>query len=282
MGYYYVQQSIQTGVYSVAYVHNDFLQLFLDIGWVPAGLMIAALVQWFLRKEVSFADKIILGAVCIHSFFDFNLQYIGMVFLLVLLLSGTKTEKILEVRVSAFHKVGFAAVIALCLYMGSALLLSHFGMHELADRIYPYNTQNKLQMLEKTDDLEQAKVLADEILEQNTAFYAPYGIQARYYYYQGDMGAMIENGRAALERNPFAHEEYEMYCKMLINGIDMYEKAGDFQSAEICCRELLAMAEQLSKNDERLSTLGKLIDDQPVLVLSSEVEEYIRQKGCDQ
>lgn len=282
MGYYYVQQSIQTGVYSVAYVHNDFLQILLDIGWVPFALITAALVQWFLRKEVPLADKLIVGAICIHSFFDLNLQYVGMVFLLVLLLSGNKTDKIMEVKASAFHKIGFAVVISVCFYMGSALVLSHFGMHELAEYIYPYNTQNKLQMLEKTEDLEQAKKLADEILEQNTSVYVPYSILARHSYSQGDIGAMIENERAALKRNPFAHEEYDMYCKMLINGIDLYTKAGDFQSAESCRQELVAAAEQLSKNAERLSALGKLIDDQPVLVLSSEVEAYIRQKGRDQ
>ena len=47
MGYYYVQQSIQTGVYSVVYVHNDLLQMLLDIGWVPVALVLTTLVQWW-------------------------------------------------------------------------------------------------------------------------------------------------------------------------------------------------------------------------------------------
>ena len=135
-------------------------------------------------------------------------------------------------------------------------------------------------MLEQTEDLETAKILADEILEQNTYFYAPYSIQAKYYYSQGDFGVMIENGRAALERNPFAHEEYEIYCKMLITGIDLYTKAGDIQSAKVCEQELLAAAAQFSKNAGRMSTLGKMIDDQPVLTLSPEVQEYIRKLGA--
>lgn len=280
LGYYYAQQSIQTGVYSVRYIHNDFLQLLLDIGWLPAVLITAALVKWCLKKEVSPADKVIVGAICLHSFFDFNLQFISIMFLLVLLLSGHREEKTMEVKVSTFHKTGLMVVIAVCFYMGTALTLSHWGMHTLADDMYPYNTQNKLQMLEQTEDLEAAKILADEILEQNAYFYAPYSIQAKYYYSQGDFGAMIKNGRAALERNPFAHEEYEIYCKMLITGIDLYTKAGDLQSAKVCEQELLATAEQFSKNVERLSTLGKMINDQPVLTLSPDVQEYIRKIGA--
>jgi len=280
MGYYYAQQSIQTGVYSVVYIHNDFLQLLLDIGWLPFVLIAAAFVKWFLKKAVLPADKVIVGAICLHSFFDFNLQYIGILFLLVLLLSGDRAEKTMEVKASAFQKVSLAAVMVVCLYMGTALLLSHFGMYTAADSMYPYNTQNKLQILEKTEDLNAAKALSEEILEQNTYFYAPYSIRAKYYYTQGNFGAVIENGRAALERNPFAHEEYEAYCQMLITGIDLYVKAGDTQSAKACEEELLAAAEQFSKNAQRLSALGKMIKDQPVLELSSEVQAYVRKIGA--
>lgn len=280
MGYYYAQQSIQTGVYSVAYIHNDFLQLILDIGWLPFILILSAFVKWLAKKEVSVADKVIVGAICMHSFFDFNLQYISILFLLVLFLSGDKADKVMEVKATVFHKAGLVAVIGVSLYMGAAMMLSHFGMYALSDALYPYNTQNKLRILEQTEDLNEAKVLADELLEQNTYFYAPYSIYARYYYSKGDFGSVIQNGRDALERNPFAHEEYEMYCKMLITGIDLYTKAGDLQSAKICQQELLATAEQFSKNAERLSALGKMIDDQPVLTLSPEIEEYIRKIGA--
>ena len=37
MGYYYDQLSVQTGVYSVMYLHNDLFQLVLDTGWIPAA-----------------------------------------------------------------------------------------------------------------------------------------------------------------------------------------------------------------------------------------------------
>lgn len=279
MGYYYVQQSIQTGVYSVVYIHNDFLQLLLDVGIIPTGLFVAALVRWFLKKTIPAADKIIVGAVCLHSFFDFNLQFTGMFLVLLLLLSQDTADKHLVVKPKLLLKTGFVAVAVVSLYIGAALMLAHLGSRELADTLYPGNTQNKLSILSEIQDLETANALAEEILEQNTHFYAPYSIKAKYCYSQGDFGAVIRNERAALERNPFDHTEYESYCKMLITGIDLYQKAGDTSSAAICKQELLAVAEQFAANGDRLSALGKMIDDQPVLELSQELQEAISKLG---
>lgn len=280
MGYFYVQQGIQTGVYSVAYVHNDLLQLVLDIGIIPAGLFVAAIAAWFFKKTVPLADKIIVGALCLHSLFDFNMQFIGMFFLLLLLLSQEKTDKIQLAKLRLPSKVCFGAVALVSLYIGASLMLAHFGSRDLADTLYPYNTQNKLSILEQTEDLETANVLADEILAQNTQFFAPYSIKAKYAYSQGDFATLIKQQRAALERNPFSHTEHEAYCKMLITGIDLYRKAGDTQSMEICKKELLAARDQLAANADRLSPLGKMINDQPVLVLPLEIRDYINKLGA--
>ena len=279
MGYYYTQQSVQTGVYSVMYIHNDFLQLVLDIGWVPAGLFFSALVVWFVKKSVPVADKIILGAVLLHSLFDFDLQFIGMYLLVLLLLSQDKTEKVMVVKPRLPLKLSFCVVALASLYIGTALMLAHMGNRQVADALYPYNTQNKLTLLEQTEDLETANDLADDILKQNTAFFGPYSIKAKYCYSKGDFVGLIQNQRAALERNPFNHTQYEAYCKMLLKGIELYQKAGDSNSASICKQELLAVEKQLEANAQRLSRLGKMIKDQPVTELSEATRSQIRQLG---
>ncbi len=276
MGYFYAQQSVQTGLYSVAFIHNDFLQLALDAGILPCGLFIAALIQWFLKKTVPAADKIIVGAFCLHSFFEFHFQFIGMLFLLVLLLQRQPAEKALSHKPGVLLRGSLGAAALVGVYMAAALSLAHFGARQLANTLYPYNTQNRLSLLEQEQDVEKANALAQDILKQNTAYFAPYSVTAKYYYSKGDFGQVIENQRAAIQRNPFLHSEYEAYCRMLITGIDLYQKAGDANSAEICKKELLATAKQLEENKDRLSPLGKLIDDQPITVLPEEIREYVR------
>ena len=90
LGYYFTQTSIQTGVYSVAFAHNDILQLFLDVGWIPAGLFFGSVIAWFCRKDTPARQKLIPAAVLAHCLFDFNLQFLAMFLVLILLLEPEK------------------------------------------------------------------------------------------------------------------------------------------------------------------------------------------------
>lgn len=270
MGYSFVQQSVQTGLYSVTYVHNDFLQLLLDIGWVHALPFLLGLGHWFFRKEVSPTRKVIVAAMCLHCLMDFDLQYIG-IFLLLMKLTETKTDK-KPIKLPTWT----IAPAALCaLYMTAALGLSALGLHNAAVTVYPGNTVSNLTLLEQAEDVDTAAVIAQRILKTNTHYYAPYSVKAKYAYSQGDFASLIQYKNKVFEANPFAYEEYEEYCQMLINGIMLYEKAGDEKSAAVCRRELIAAAEKLRGNESRLSALGKQIEDQPVTELPAELLEYI-------
>lgn len=279
MGYYYSQTAIQTGVYSVAFVHNDFLQLFLDAGLIPGGLFLAAVVACLFRKGVSFRQKLPMAVLCLHSLLDFNLQYVGMFCLLLLLMEDPKAKTVTLTRGLPVLQVAAAVLALLSLYIGTATALSHFRQYAAADALYPYNTQTKLSMLEQEDDLENAVVIAHQILKQNTTCYVPYSILAKHAYSQGDFAALIENKNTVFSLCPFGYEEYEEYCIMLINGIYLYHQAGDAVSVQVCQSQLLSAQAALNANQDRLSTLGRLIVDQPVTQLSEEVRNYIDQLG---
>lgn len=279
MGYFYMQGSIQTGVYSVTYAHNDFLQLLLDVGFLPAGLFIGALIGWFFRKGIPAADKIMVGAICLHSFFDFDLQYMGMLMLLMLLVTRQETKPDLKCKAKPFGKAVTVAVAGVSVYMCVALALSNFGMTAAADALYPYDTRNLLTMLEQAEDMEQADWLADRILKQNTQYYASYTIKAKKSYSSGDITQMIRYKQAIFQRNPFDHREYEEYCQMLMQCWQMYQKAGNAESAKLCLEGIVDAQQKLAANRDRLSPLGKMIKDQPTTVLSEEVRRFIEQNG---
>ena len=276
MGYYYTQTSIQTGVYSVAYIHNDFMQLLLDIGWIPGGVFLGAVITYFLRKSVPLADKVVTAALCLHCLFDFNLQMLGMFFVLLLLLDQPDAP-VKTVKVRSVAKIALVVAVVVNLYMGTALTLAHIGQRETADTLYPFNTRNKLNMLSQERDLSKADAIADAILQQNTAYYAPYSVKAKCSFSTGDFTSLIQYKRAVFEKNPFDHTEYEEYCKMLLTGMGMYQKAGDTRSVEFCIKELQNTLKLLESNKQRLSSLGKMIDDQPVTELPAELLQQIRQ-----
>lgn len=276
LGYYYTQGSIQTGVYTVTYIHNEPLQLLLDIGWIPAGLFFLTVGRWLFRKDVNAKQKLVVGTLCAHCLLDFDLQFVAMFMLLLGLMDDTSETKV-KWKANGLLSGAVAIIAAVSLYMALPLGLSQWGAKELAHKLYPYDTQNMLSMLQQETELERANALADKILEQNTAHYGAYSAKAKYSYSRGDFAALIQYKEAVFQANPFDHREYEEYCQMLLNGIMLYEKAGDTASAEVCRQQLLQTVSRLAENAKRLSKLGTMIKDQPVTELPAELENAIIQ-----
>ncbi|MBQ3074946.1 MAG: O-antigen ligase family protein [Clostridia bacterium] len=273
MGYYYTQSAFQTGVYSVTYVHNDFLQILLDVGWVPFGLMVFAFIKSLSSKQNSVEKKIILITFALHLLFDFDLQFLPMFFLLVLYLL-TGEEKNAELRTRQL--LPYFSAAALCsLYVCIALALSRFGLIHAAQTLYPWNTANEMKLLSETEDVEAAAEIADHILARNDDLLLAHCAKARQDYAKGDFASLVERKNEILEIAPFQYQEYEEYAYMLITGIGLYERAGDSYSVEICKNELLALDEKLEVLPERLSRLGTMIKDQPENTLPDEISVYI-------
>lgn len=274
MGYYYIQNSIQTGVYNVTYVHNDFLQVLLDIGWIPGILFLGAFISFFLRKTVSKPRKIIVGTFCLHTLFDFNLQFVAMFFLLITLMD-VEREKARTLKIKKWMRVVPIVIFIFNVYMTVALLFAHYEQREIANVIYPYNTRNTLHMMEAESDLEEANRIADRIIKQNQTYFAPYSIKAKYAYSIGDFEEVIRNKNEVFLRYPFKYTEYKEYCVMLINGVALYQQQEDESSVKIINQEILAAYEKLEGNKTRLSELGRRIKEQPTLEFSDSVLTYI-------
>ena len=274
LGYSYVQYGIQTGMYNVRYVHNDFLQIALDIGIIPALIFVFAVIKSFFSKSINIYYKIIIAVIALHSCLDFDLQFL-FVFMFFIMIMNDNSGNEYVIKCKAVLSVSFVAIIIANLYMSLALTLSHFGAHDISEKLYKFNTDNKTAIIEKEKDLDVLLDLADEISAQNSAIYIPYSVKSKYYYSIGDYKSLIENKRMLFERNRFRYKEYEEYCQMLIYGAAMYMESGDNESAKICRDELLYTKERLSRNADFLSNLGKRIPVQPKTELPDDILNYI-------
>lgn len=276
-GYYYIQQSIQSGVYSVASIHNDFLQLMLDIGWLPALSFIVALAKPVFSKRTDSITKLIIVVLFLHSSFDFNLQFVA-VFFLYLLFMDFDAGRSFELSKSIPIVNTFAMALAmLSLYMAIPLTLTNFGGYKAASEIFPYNTQNETVFLTQIQDLDVAFSKAEKILEQNPYVTVAYSVKARYYFSQGDFESVINEKELIFQKFPFQYAEYEEYCYMLMNGITLYNQAGDTSSADYCSEKLLSVPERLKDNLDRLSPLGLMIEDQPNTTLPNDILYFMEQ-----
>ena len=120
MGYYYIQTSIQTGVYSVQYIHNDFLQMLLDIGWIPTAVFVAALLKAFFKKDTTYRKRLLIFVLCAHCCFDFDLQFVA-IFMLLVTIMDIKSGNDIELKISKSLYISVVTVLAVaCVYIGCA------------------------------------------------------------------------------------------------------------------------------------------------------------------
>ncbi len=276
MGYYFVEQGIQTGVYSVLFVHNDLVQILLDVGWIPFIMFVTAVIMSLLNRNMSFRYKLILVTMLLHASFDFDLQYVA-IFMLLLLFMAPRPWKIVSIKKRpVITPTVTAALVCLCLYFGTAQALTRFDLHEAATKLYNHNTISDIELIKNTSDSLKAGEIADRILERNSHIAVGYSVKSRVAYAQGDFAKVIQYKNKAIEKAPFSHTEYWEYGYMLVNGIKLYEQAGDKKSADFCRRELIALSKALPAQKERLSRYGTMIKDQPILEFPQDLQDQIR------
>lgn len=280
MGYFYLQGSFQTGVYSVLHVHNELLQILLDVGWIPAVLFGAAVVQGFWRQKDVF-DRMVIGTIIVHCMLDFDLQFVCIGFFLLLALdleSGTvwvilkKRKNSTPGRLIPFLALALAG---LCLWQGVALGLYRFGKNEAAVKVYPGCTGAWVSLLARQQDAEGMEGIADEILLRNQSIALAYSAKARAAYGKGDFAHMISYKQQALSLSKYQLEEYLDYFDMLETGILLYEANGDLESAAFCRQRLLEIPDIIEQVLAETDDLAWKILDQPELALPLEYQERL-------
>lgn len=274
MGYYYIQQSIQTGMYSVKFIHNDFLQLLLDIGWVPTVLFVSAIIKSFFRKGNSLRNRLLLLVICAHCCFDFDLQYV-VVFIILTMLLDYDDATVIKLDVPyAVSAVTVSIVAVMCVYVGTAQALYSMHMNTASEKLYPWNTQALIEDLTNAKNVEDMDRLADKIISNNSFVPVAYSAKANAAFSEGDIESVIRYKNKVFDLAVFSQSEYEQYCYMMIHSAEMYKQYGDYKSAEICLDELFSAIDRLQDSENRLSSLGKMINDQPDFSLPQDIIEY--------
>ncbi len=277
-GYFFVQGSFQTGVYSVQYVHNELLQLVMDVGWIPAVLLAVYLVWVWWRSDG--VCRLCLGTLLLHSLFDFDLQFLSLVFLLVLL-SHAGVERPDRRLFRRRHPVAGRAVVLIgaALSVAAAVVdTSYYAQQpDLTLWLYPVHTQSQLYYLVQQNEAEGLEVLADAILSHNSYVALAYDAKANVAYAKGDGQSVIRYKQKAISLAPYTMAEYEDYGEKLFQLMTLYQQAGMADSAQTCRQCLLEIPTLLEQVEENTSPLAWKIADKPDLEPSPALQEYLMQ-----
>lgn len=271
LGYAFSQGSFQTGVYSVTYIHNEFFQLLLDVGWLPALLCLWTLLQLLRPGKCDLCGRCLLLVIIVHSLVDFDLQFpvIGFVLLLAVLPCQTLScEKKLLPAAAAILSVA-------CLYFAVVSGLYSAGAYNACAALYPGHTNAQLVRLQQADDAGSMEAIADRILEVNPSVSLAWSAKARVAHAQGHVSRMISCKEQALALARYSVNEYVDYFRMLYDCHQLYLQNGDPSSAEICRQKLLEIPKRMDAVLAQTSSLGWRIHDKPQLTLPDSCTEIL-------
>lgn len=277
-GYHYIQSSYQTGVYSVVNVHNELLQLMLDIGIVPAILFYGVLIKSCISKNINTKNRIILISIILHSLFDYDFQFlvIGMTVMLVL-----DTGNLKEISISWLTKIFTVFIAAGVMVMTWTIGLSDFyymrGMPNKSLELYHRNTEASIELLQKADTVKKMEKISNNIISDNQYVSLAYSARAQVCFANGDMEGYIKNKLTAIQKAPYQYSEYVDYLKTLAYAEGEYLKENDIKSAEECVKRAKSIPNLLNDVKLNTSSLGWKINDTPTVVLSSENLELIKE-----
>lgn len=289
LGYYYKETQIQTGVYTVRFVHNDWLQLILDIGFIPFLIIAAFLLKVLCSKSYKFINKLLIFTIAVHSFMEFDMEHTGIVFILLIILSCKKeTEKEnlpdkktkpKELEASISTKPIAIILGILCIYFSIPLCLYAVGKNKSAAMIYPIYTDAQLANLSSEKDYDKASQIADKILSQNDTAFLAYDAKAMVAWNKLDYEGMVHYKKEAIKRNKFDYSEYSDYLVMLNEALSYYLDNGDDISAMKVVSDMKELLTIIKENKSKVSRLGKMIDDKVKIDLPDEIVSQIEEMG---
>lgn len=268
LGYAYLQPSFQTGLYTVRYLHNDFLQILLDVGWLPFLFFLFGVGKTLFSKQVGGNYKWIFLMMTAHALLDFDFQYVG-VFALYLLFTPP-LKKPVKLRRPLWGRVLAGALVPVCLYFGTALMMGG----KTAYGLLPFSTQIGVASVEETATVAEKQQMGRLLVQHNPHYYLGYRVLGDAAFSQGDFGKMMEYQSTALALNPLDMKQYTDTAYRLAYGVQAYRAAGDKNSADFCLAQLKALPVSLANAREKISGLGGAIADQPRF---EETESYLLQ-----
>lgn len=277
-GYYFIQPSIQTGLYNVLNVHNELLQIMLDVGILPALLFYGVLIRQLFVKEQSKRNKVAILVILLHSMLDYDFQFIAIMILIVLFLNTSKPK---EVKVSKLSKIVWLLILLVIGYGAIVFGLSNWyymnGDYDKSYNICKSNTRAQIQIMYTSDDVQRCNDIAQNVIKKNDKVAVAYSVLADVSYIDGDVDSYIKYKTKAIELAPYNFYLHIEYLDTMYDACEKYISIGDYDSAEICLDRMKSVKSILNKTSEKTSDLAWKIQEKPILIIPAEYEILINE-----
>lgn len=265
-GYLYLQPLYQTGVYTLKFIHNEYLQAALDGGVLSGFLTLALMACLFFRRGASGRERAVVFAVAAHAMIDFDFQFTAVVLLLLLCGSGGRTRRV-PVPQKAPAALAGAALTLMFGFFSAIYLLDFAGQPAAAYTLFPADlalAENKLQSCAGVDD---AQPVAEHILSITDTSMLAWDCRFAAAAQAADAHGMVRAKFQYLRLNPYRGEVYQDFTALV------EESSASCSPAELDEYQTLAQAviHQIEEVNRNTSPLAWRIADQPDLDFIADV-----------
>ena len=273
-GFTMMENAVQTGPYSVQYVHNDWLQVALDHG-IFGLLGFLGLFGWALWKQRGMKRWMLL-MLAIHFFVDFSLQY-TLIAGITLFLFPWET---LPEKQFPFDRVCIGATVLLCgcfLWLGIADGFRKGEDYKTSLRIYPWNWQVRMFDLVQDPTLETIPERVEILLRENPWNPTAYNAWSIYFAQQENYTFAIDKAKVAVKYHRYDMTSYDNLILFFGRGIESCRNQGNQKLAEKWqgdLAETYAQWQQLQDAQDALSRQIAKDDAYDLNDMSEEILEY--------
>jgi len=278
MGYSYIQPQIQTGIYQASFVHNDFLQMALDIGIIPVILLVIAIIKSLISKDNSLVFKLFLITIALHLLIDFDLQFM-IIFLILVMTLNLCDGKEYKIEVNKIELISVESVlIGIYLYFGIVTLFNYFDKNEIAIKMYPIYAEANIAIANdylENDDISNSYKIASNMQKTNKELGMIYNIKAYYYLDNKNWNLMEQNKKRYIEINKYDIKEYEDYVLMLSQAIEYYAQKDEIDEAIEYIKKVVDVPSKIEQVKSSTSSIAYKLKDIPTFELEPNVQNYI-------
>ena len=266
MGYYYMQPAVQTGVYTTMFVHNDFLQLLVDYGFVALSAGLIYLGYQVLRGKQDAQKKELLILILMAVFVDFHLQYMSIFMFLILCLDlgekgGLKKRK--ELRENYIF-CGITLIAAG--YFTIAFGTHYLGNDSVALAMFPGYTKAQTEALNMCTDKESAVSLADNILTHNEYISEAYHVKVYAAAMDKEYMKAMEYMDKSLAIRRYDVETYRAYDELLTEMIRNCNEMGRTEDVEALTEYKNNLPKMLADIEAKTHPIAFKLRDVPVFI----------------
>ena len=275
--FYFAQPAFQSAYYYAIDVHCDFLQYAIEIGVIPAVLFVAVVVKQLCSKQNSVLQKFVILTIVLHSLVDYDLQFISILFVLLLCFDyqNIKTIEVTSKLVPSVIALAFALFYGV---IGLSAFCNYIGDHQKS--VYYYkNTPSLIILMQSTNDKQSAYVLAQEILKRNDSVYEPNNVMANIYSADNKYGKAVKQMELVIKKDPRTMQHYRDYIDLLVKASKYYEERGETKKSQIYKDKIACVDDMVSDLKNHTSKRGVLYGRKQNFEIGKKYKKIIKQQS---